>query len=342
MRSNALLSSRFIVVCYLPLLFVFLTACSESSDAPISEKQIEEPVPAIVTVTGKVVDSRGNPIPLANISISDHPAVLQTDIKGNFSASVKEGGHRLTVYSAQQIIIDQDFRTSGANDSDLGIIPAEIAFYPWYQDSDSDGFGSTDSIVNATDQPAGYVLNYYDCDDTRPLVNPAAAEVCNVLDDNCNGVVDEGGNIPFYADNDGDSFGNIGSVILSCFAPTGYVANSTDCNDSDALINPGADEICNGVDDTCNGQVDEGVMLAFYIDNDNDTYGDPYSVAMSCNAPTGYVANNLDCNDFDATINPGADEVCNGADDTCDGQIEEGVTTVFYQDADTDLSLIHI
>ena len=65
-------------------------------------------------------------------------------------------------------------------------------------------------------------------------------------------------NTVFYADVDGDGFGNPISSVTGCTAPVGYVSDSTDCNDLDANIHPLAVEIPgNGVDDNCNGLVDE-------------------------------------------------------------------------------------
>ena len=48
------------------------------------------------------------------------------------------------------------------------------------------------------------------------------------------------------------------STTQACSAPSGYVANDDDCDDSDSAVNPGASEICNGVDDDCDTQIDEG------------------------------------------------------------------------------------
>jgi len=62
----------------------------------------------------------------------------------------------------------------------------------------------------------------------------------------------------YYADVDGDGYGNPGSTVQACAAPIGYVSNNGDCDDSNAEIHPGAAEVCgNGIDDDCNGLVDE-------------------------------------------------------------------------------------
>ena len=84
---------------------------------------------------------------------------------------------------------------------------------------------------------------------------------------------------------------------------------SGDCNDNNAAIKPGATETCNAVDDNCNGTVDEGVKTNYYVDADNDTYGKVGSMpTAACTKPTGYVANNSDCDDTKSTVYPGATE----------------------------------
>lgn len=62
----------------------------------------------------------------------------------------------------------------------------------YYRDADNDGYGDATDVMMACGALAGYVLNNTDCDDTNMAVNPAATEVCNFVDDNCNMVVDEG------------------------------------------------------------------------------------------------------------------------------------------------------
>ena len=206
----------------------------------------------------------------------------------------------------------------------------------WYQDSDGDGYGNSAATTQACTAPAGYVANSTDCNDADAAVHPGATEVCNGVDDNCDGSIDEGVTTTFYQDADGDGYGNLAMTTQACTAPAGYVANSTDCNDADAAVHPGATEVCNGVDDNCDGSIDEGVTTTFYQDADGDGYGNLAMTTQACTAPAGYVANSTDCNDADAAVHPGATEVCNGVDDNCNGTIDEGVTTTFYQDADGD------
>ncbi|RED49287.1 M12 family metallo-peptidase [Seonamhaeicola aphaedonensis] len=113
-------------------------------------------------------------------------------------------------------------------------------------------------------------------------------------------------NSTYYADVDGDGFGDLNTSILACSQPNDYVENNKDCDDSDSLSYPGADEICDGKDNDCDGIIDEDLTVqTYYADADGDSYGDPNNTLEDCTPPTGYVSNNTDCNDNDITIYPG-------------------------------------
>lgn len=172
----------------------------------------------------------------------------------------------------------------------------------WYRDSDGDGFGDLNDSVRATEQPAGYVANATDCDDQRATVYPGHAELCDGLDNNCNGQADEEAGSTWYRDADGDGFGNVSISAVACNRPTGYVANANDCNDSNAQIHPNRAEVCDSVDNNCNGQVDEGVGSTYYRDADGDGLGNPNNAVQSCGRPSGYVSNADDCNDNNANV----------------------------------------
>jgi hypothetical protein len=79
------------------------------------------------------------------------------------------------------------------------------------------------------------------------------------------------------------------------------------------------------------------LLLVFYKDVDGDGYTDG-TMQIGCTAPAGYVlsAKSGDCNDNDPNINPGKAEICDGKDNNCNNQIDEGVLLVFYKDSDKD------
>lgn len=141
-----------------------------------------------------------------------------------------------------------------------------------------------------------------------------------------------------YADMDADGYGNTSDSLFAadCFLPNGYAANNTDCNDSNAFVNPLAIEICDNFDNNCDGNIDEGVVTAFYADDDNDGFGNPGTLINSCTQPSGYVTNDNDCDDNNSALNPSAVEVCDNIDNNCNGNIDEGLSSAFYADFDND------
>ena len=212
----------------------------------------------------------------------------------------------------------------------------------WYSDSDGDSYGDASSITEACSQPPGTVADATDCDDSDAAINPGATELCNGVDDDCDGSVDVGAVdiITWYADDDGDAYGDATDSVTACYAPSGYVADATDCDDTDATVYPGASEYCNGQDNDCDGVADNGAldMSTWYADADGDAYGDASTTIIGCTLPTGYVADATDCDDADATVYPGATETCNGVDDDCDGTVDEAAlgAGTWYADIDGD------
>jgi hypothetical protein len=123
----------------------------------------------------------------------------------------------------------------------------------FYRDSDGDGFGDPAISTQACSTPPGYVSNNTDCNDGDNAIYPGAIEVCDGKDNDCNGTVDENVKNTFYRDADGDGFGDAATSTQACTTPSGYVSNSTDCNDADNAVYPGAVEVCDGKDNDCNG-----------------------------------------------------------------------------------------
>ena len=147
-------------------------------------------------------------------------------------------------------------------------------------------------------QPYGFVDNSDDCDDANADITPYRGP-----------------------DLDGDGYGaNV--QLIQCDQPAGYVMNELDCDDTEEFAWTGAIEICDGVDNNCDGDVDEGVLLSWYLDYDQDGYGDNDSAQMACTAPSAlYVSEGGDCDDTDGALS-GNPEGCDNLDRNCDGLID--------------------
>ena len=199
-------------------------------------------------------------------------------------------------------------------------------------DNDGDGYCADDT--NCTDP----TILPGDCDDTDDDVNPAELEICgDGVDNDCTGTENDLNALgckDYYLDGDGDTFGHYTDYGCYCEPSGDYevlVPLNTDCNDSDAAINPNALELADGIDNNCDGLEDEGTDL---YDNDGDGY---CADATACTDPTILPG---DCDDADATLNPGANELCgDGVDNDCDGDLNnEGAVgcTDYYLDDDRD------
>ncbi|MGC6507526.1 MAG: MopE-related protein [Myxococcota bacterium] len=148
-----------------------------------------------------------------------------------------------------------------------------------------------------------------DCDDSDSEINPDMPELCDSIDNNCDGVIDEAVESLFYIDNDNDGFGTEGFIFEACEAPEGYVPVDGDCNDSDPLSYPGAVEVCDSLDNDCDNEIDEDLLTSFYQDADEDNFGNPDVSLEDCQAPEGYVDNDDDCDDTNPNAYPGAAEL---------------------------------
>ena len=180
-------------------------------------------------------------------------------------------------------------------------------------DAACDGLGEARSTA-----PTG------DCDDTNLSIRPGAVELCNGEDDDCDGTPDDGlSTVDYYADADGDGFGDAGATaIAACSSVAGSVANNRDCDDGSSAISPSATELAgDGVDQNCDGRE------LCYVDADDDAFrgGDSVSVSDDADcADAGEAAAGEplgDCNDNVAAISPLATELpSDGVDQNCDGR----------------------
>jgi hypothetical protein len=220
-----------------------------------------------------------------------------------------------------------DNNCDGAVDVVVQPKPGDLSFI----DADGDGYGDPSAAL-ACDPGAGASALDGDCDDADPAVHPNAEEVCDGVDNDCDGAYDPHGPT-WYADADQDGYGVSDQARVLCQGLPGWAAESGDCDDDDPAVNPGAPEQCNDIDDDCDGIVDETVKLQWYADRDADGYGSG-SGKSSCTAIDDRVTADGDCDDSDPDVHPGALEVCgDGLDNDCDGDDGEGT---WYFDGDRD------
>lgn len=166
-----------------------------------------------------------------------------------------EGGvwesHCIPYFESPEICDGKD------NDCD-GEIDDGLLVSRYYPDNDKDGFGDSKVIPQeACKQPEGYVKDHTDCNDNDKAINPKADEICDGIDNDCDGYVDEGLTEVYYMDFDKDNFGDNNRPKTACSQPDNYVKNNTDCNDYNPEINPKALEKCDNVDNNCNGDIDD-------------------------------------------------------------------------------------
>ncbi|HND30274.1 MAG TPA: putative metal-binding motif-containing protein, partial [Myxococcota bacterium] len=215
-----------------------------------------------------------------------------------------------------------------------------------------------DGSVAAADGDADGFAACEDCNDADAAVSPASPEVCNSVDDDCDGQTDDAddslsGAPTWYRDPDGDGYADgTGATLIQCEAPEGYAELLGDCDNTDRLRNPSMPEICDGagLDEDCDGlandadpSVDSAGWSVFYRDSDGDGYGDTSRSLSQCEAPSGFVATAGDCDDANGAVFPAASEICDGAstDEDCDGLADDADTSVsgtatWYADGDGD------
>ncbi|MBW2255927.1 MAG: VCBS repeat-containing protein, partial [Deltaproteobacteria bacterium] len=260
-------------------------------------------------------------------------------------------------------------------DNDCNGVPDDDPtwYHTFYTDDDGDGWGVPAPTVLACIAPEGYADNDQDCDDLVATTNPGADEVCDEVDNDCDEDVNEDDAIDaptWYPDEDEDGYGAPTPLARSCIGPPDLVDDGRDCDDDDPDIHPDAletdctdpvdyncdgsvgyedrdldgyaacedcddlvwethpdaDELCDGADNDCDGEEDEGTPVdapTWYLDGDEDDYGNSEISTRACDAPEGYVVLDGDCDDTDLSRYPTAPEFCDGVDNNCDGSIDE-------------------
>ena len=174
---------------------------------------------------------------------------------------------------------------------------------------DFDVDGEPDCIDNDDDNDGDPDAS--DCDDFDPTVFNGAFETCDGVDEDCDGIIDEG--TPCF-DDDGD----------------GFTENTGDCDDGNSTINPAAIEVCDGVDGDCDGVIDDNTSC---FDDDGDCFCEGLTCVGSVDPLCSGALAIGDCWDDDGLVFPGGTETCDGVDGDCDGVVDEG-TSCYDNDGD--------
>jgi hypothetical protein len=200
-------------------------------------------------------------------------------------------------------------------------------------DLDHDGYLSSSCCNRQSD---GMLHCGDDCDDTRATVHPTAVEACNGVDDDCNAAIDDGVQLTFYRDVDGDGFGDTSMTTMGCTLVSGYAFNPGDCAPMDPAVHPGATESCDSIDNDCDGMTDPGcgcITGRSQQCGQSDGMGG-FTDAGECAIGTQTCVSGMWSDCAGAVL--ATTEVCNRLDDDCDGTVDDGVDVVCFVDGDND------
>ncbi len=188
------------------------------------------------------------------------------------------------------------------DDTNAAVNPATV----WFEDVDGDGHGDPASSVTQCETPSGYVLSNLDCDDSNPDIRPEAVETCDGVDEDCDGVADNGapGSDKYYTDADADGFGDDATETVSCTVLPDHVSVGGDCDDSNKEANPDAIEVCDGTDNDCNTLTDDEPTdgTKWFVDADEDGVGGTEFDTFCDDPGVGYAPTSDDCDDGDKTV----------------------------------------
>ncbi|MFT7624640.1 MAG: streptogramin lyase [Myxococcota bacterium] len=222
----------------------------------------------------------------------------------------------------------------GADNDCNGFIDEEggAGCLQYFQDIDKDGLGNAvSSACLCVPNGSFTAVSAGDCNDLNPNVSQGKPEICNTLDDDCDGEVDPENSIGcifFYKDDDGDGYGQAANAKCLCGPTKQWTAPvSGDCDDTNAGAHPGAFEICDTFDNNCNGVADEANSVGcqpYLKDADNDGFG-VTSITQCLCEPAGFwtASSPGDCDDTDDAVHPGGLEICDGVDNSCNGTVDE-------------------
>ncbi|MGD8377120.1 MAG: putative metal-binding motif-containing protein, partial [Acidobacteriota bacterium] len=184
---------------------------------------------------------------------------------------------------------------NGLDDDGDGLIDEGLPIAGSTNDDDMDGY------FLCPEQGQGLEA---DCNDQNPLINPAATEICDGLDNDCDGAIDEGDPGGGEACTVDGQAGACAAGVTECFESV------VDCMQTVFPVG----EVCNGVDDDCDGAVDEDFPV-----------GGTCEVGVGACAATGTVVCNAagDGTVCDAVPGDPTDELCDGLDNDCDGAVDE-------------------